>query len=278
MKKKLILFAVTIILFHLASSCSLNENMSSNYILVKGGDFINKRSGFYEAKDKVADFYLGKNEISQKEWNNIMHQNPSEFKGDSLPVENVSWYDCIEFCNRKSLLEGLKPYYTVNKTIKDSKNDDDRDSLKWVVTLVEKSNGYRLPTIKEWEYASSGGQLSESYTYSGSNYIESVAWYYVNSGKTKLLTNWNWETIKNNKCKTRPTGSKASNELGFFDMSGNVREWCWDWQSNVSEEKGRAWKGGGWMGVEFCCEHSFVYYYKANAKASDLGFRICRSV
>ncbi len=89
----------------------------------------------------------------------VMGSNPSTFKGDKLPVEMVSWYDVIEYCNKRSLKEGLQPYYTINKTQKDPVNQNENDSSKWIVTVDEDANGNRLPTDSEWEYAERGGAI-----------------------------------------------------------------------------------------------------------------------
>ncbi|MDR2149619.1 MAG: SUMF1/EgtB/PvdO family nonheme iron enzyme [Spirochaetaceae bacterium] len=169
-------------------------------------------------------FYMSKYEITQQEWRKVMGNNPSYFKGDNLPVEKVSWYDAIEYCNRRSVNEGLTPAYMINGSS---------------VTWNRSANGYRLPTEAEWEYAArSGGK--DTYTYAGSNSVDSVAWYDGNSGGS-----------------TQAVGTRAANSLGLYDMSGNVWEWCWDWygsygNSAVTDPMGaasgsyRVRRGGGW--------------------------------
>jgi formylglycine-generating enzyme required for sulfatase activity len=151
----------------------------------------------------VSSFSISKYEVTQKEWQEIMGTNPSFFKGDNLPVERVSWYDAIEYCNKRSLKEGLTPAYH---------GSGDNITCDW------NANGYRLPTEAEWEFAAKGGGKDYLITqYSGSNSVDAVAWYDANSER-----------------RTHPVGTKAANSLGIHDMSGNVWEWCWDWDGRYS--------------------------------------------
>jgi formylglycine-generating enzyme required for sulfatase activity len=118
-----------------------------NFVLVKGGTFINKESTNYYGKSvTISSFYIGKYELTQKEWIEVMGSNPSKFKGDNLPVEMVTWYECVEYCNKRSIKEGLKPYYNIDKNKKDPDNLNDDDDIKWTVTINAGANGYRLPT------------------------------------------------------------------------------------------------------------------------------------
>ncbi|MCX7984495.1 MAG: formylglycine-generating enzyme family protein [Bacteroidetes bacterium] len=266
-----------IVIIGISQIVSCSHNDSEELILVQGGIFRNPHSKFFNSNNFVHDFYIGRYEVTQREWREIMGSNPSRFRGDNLPVEMVSWYDCVEYCNRRSIREGLIPYYIINKNVKDSTNTCETDSLKWLVTINEGANGYRLPTEIEWEYAASGGQLSRKYIYSGSNIIEEVAWYWRNSGIAFLTGMWSWSDIERNNNATKRVGQKNANELGIYDMSGNVREWCWDLKhAQSSEVSGRVWKGGGWMGVEFSCEISFRGVFDPSGKGPDQGFRICR--
>ncbi|WP_277406445.1 formylglycine-generating enzyme family protein [Lacrimispora xylanisolvens] len=105
----------------------------------------------------IEDFYIGKYEVTQEEWTKVMGSNPSAFKGNNLPVDSVSWYDSIEYCNRRSEKEGLIPYYKIEKQNPDPENICDHDDIRWTVTTVEGANGYRLPTEAEWTYAAGGG-------------------------------------------------------------------------------------------------------------------------
>jgi formylglycine-generating enzyme required for sulfatase activity len=149
----------------------------------------------------VKSFYMGKYEVTQREWQEVMGNNLSRFKGDKLPVEMVNWNKAIEYCNKRSLREGLTPAY---------RGSGDSITCDW------NANGYRLPTEAEWEYAAKGGKNNVlTYLYAGSNSADAVAWYDGNSGET-----------------THPVGTKAPNDLGLYDMSGNIWEWCWDWKGD----------------------------------------------
>lgn len=270
----------------LAAARSWSQEIPANLVLVEGGTFRNTRSNYHGKSITLADFYIGKYEVTQREWVEVMDDNPSSFRGDELPVEMVSWYDCVEYCNRRSLKEGLAPYYTIDKDSPDPDNGNDYDDVKWTVRINAGANGYRLPTEAEWEYAAGGGRLSRNFAYSGSDTVDQVAWYWQNSGDTQLTGTWHWPVIEQNKNRTKAVGLKEPNELGLHDMSGNVREWCWDWfgelASDAADPKGserglvRVWKGGGWMGGDFCCEPAFRANFEANSRGYDQGFRICR--
>ena len=203
----------------------------NDFVHVKGGAF--QMGSGYGEKDEtplhavtVSSFYMSKYQVTQKEWLALMNNNPARFKGEKRPVENVSWYDAIDYCNRLSEKEGLTPAYTIDKNRKVSWNTE--------------ANGYRLPTEAEWEYAARGGNAPENHKYSGSDDADKVAWHSGNSEWT-----------------THDVGTKKSNRLGLFDMSGNVHEWCWDWYGNYSNEtqvdpagpssgNGRVLRGGYW--------------------------------
>ena len=179
----------------------------------------------------VSDFYMGQTEVTQALWNAVMGSNPSRWEGDSLPVESVSYNDVEEFIGK---LNGM-----TRKT-------------------------FRLPTEEEWEYAVRGGDKSRGYKYSGSDIIDSVAWYEGNSGK-----------------ETHPVAQKKANELGLYDMSGNVWEWCGSqWSlgyNNVRLGSSRVRRGGCWCSNAGSCRLSSRSGLSPSLRHDYLGFRIALS-
>lgn len=149
-------------------------------------------------------------EVTQKMYEAVMGKNPSEHEGENRPVENVSWYDAIFFCNKKSEADGLVPVYSVDgKTDTATWNYKPHKGaeLKGDITQNTDANGYRLPTEEEWKYAAKGG---EDYDFAGSDDLEEVGWY------------------KGNSKSTHEVAQKKANGYGLYDMCGNVSEWIWD--------------------------------------------------
>lgn len=183
----------------------------------------------------LSNFAIGQTEVTQELWTAVMGSNPSNWVGNKLPVEKVSWNDCNTFITKLNQLTG--------KT-------------------------FRLPTEAEWEFAARGGNLSQGYKYSGSNTIDDVAWYTSNSGS-----------------KTHEVGTKQANELGIYDMSGNVWEWCQDWygsysssaQSNptgASSGSYRVLRGGSCYYDATYCRVAYRYSPAPMYTLNGIGFRL----
>jgi formylglycine-generating enzyme required for sulfatase activity len=235
----------------------------ANFVRVEGGTFqMGTASGGNDERPvhtvTVKSFSMGKYEVTQKEWQEVMGNNPSSRnKAEDWPVETVSWFDAIEYCNKRSIKEGLTPAY---------RGSGDNITCDW------NANGYRLPTEAEWEFAAKGGIKDSylTYEYSGSNIVDAVAWYGGNSGKITWLV-----------------GIRAPNSLGIYDMSGNVSEWCWDRYGGYSSEAqtdprgavsgaNRVVRGGSWFYPATYVRSAFRGYFTPSIRSDDLGFRLVR--
>ncbi|MBN1648963.1 MAG: SUMF1/EgtB/PvdO family nonheme iron enzyme [Spirochaetales bacterium] len=237
-----------------------NVRLPEGFVLVRGGTF-QMGSNDTDCEKPVhsvtlPDFAISRYEVTQGLYKKIMGGNPSDTKwgiGDNNPVNCVSWYDAVKFCNKLSESEGRTPAYTISGT-----------NVSW----DRNADGYRLPTEAEWEYVAKGGNSSRNYTYAGSGSIGNVAWYRDNSGN-----------------RTHPVGQKQANELGLYDMTGNVWEWCWDWygsyqSGSVSYPVGassgsyRVLRGGSWYGIASYCRAAIRHRDAPDDGFSGYGFRL----
>ena len=228
-------------------SIPVKDGVSIDMVRVEAGTFTMgetvdiKDSYDFVKKHQVAltnDYYIGKYEVTQALWKAVMGNNPSNLKGDNLPVEQVNWDDCQEFLSKLNSIT---------------------------------SKTFRLPTEAEWEYAARGGNKSRGYQYSGSNNLSDVAWYGDNRGS-----------------KTHPVGSKQANELGIYNMAGNVCEWCQDRfgkyisssqvnPTGANRGSYRVIRGGCWGYSAGICRSSCRSFSPPDHRGSGLGLRLVLS-
>ena len=242
----------------------------------------------------LSPYSIGKYEVTQELFEAVMGENPSRFHGESYPpaegetqvlrpVEYISWYHAIVFCNRLSILMELEPCYTIIQTNGDevdykniSLDAITQDCSGWQsVSCDFTKNGYRLPTEAEWEFAARGGNKSDAgwdYTYAGSNTKTEVTWYDDNSNDI-----------------THEVGLKKANKLGLYDMSGNVWEWCWDRYTDsissstpdtgASSGSDRVKRGGAFdQDNQLSCTVVIRIRYALAAFAGTMGFRLARTI
>ena len=235
-------------------------------------------------KLEIASLYMSDHEVTRGEYKAVMGSDPStasayDKAGNGLtgddnvknnPVNNISWYDALVYCNTLSINEGLTPCYSISG----SSNPDDwgivptESNSTWnAATCDFTADGYRLPTEAEWELAARGG---EKYTYAGSEDIDEVAWYISNT----------------NDIGTRDVKTQKANAYGLYDMSGNVWEWCWDWYGSISSETAsagpasgsyRCLRGGSWHGSASSAQVAYRSYYFPKYRYGSCGFRLVRN-
>jgi formylglycine-generating enzyme required for sulfatase activity len=158
--------------------------------------------------NKIQEYWISRYEVTQELYRSVTGTNPGYYKDDKNPVEQVSWYNAVEFCNKLSERAGFAVYYNIDKKRDDPENKN--SGIRWMVTINRDADGFRLPTSEEWEYAARGGSSGKYFW--GDEMNGDYCWYDGNSGG-----------------KTHPVGSKKPNAYGIFDICGNVQEWCFDW-------------------------------------------------
>ncbi len=229
---------------------------------VEAGSFLRGDS----VRVQVGAFRLTETEITfwqyavfAREKGHFMAPPSWQYAGDN-PAVNVNWYDAAFYANWRSEREGLTPFYTLEKS----------GEMDYDVTPDWNATGYRLPTEAEWEFAARGGVKSRGFEYSGDSILNNVGWFYQNSNS-----------------RTRPVRRKNPNELGFYDMSGNVWEWCNDWHGNYLPERnnnprgpdegaGRVLRGGSWLDGAGVCRADFRDGYWPGGRVGTFGFRLLR--
>lgn len=256
---------------------------SDNLILIEAGTFDmgSPESEYQRGKDETRhkvtldSFYISATEVTQKDYENIMGENPSNFKGQNLPVENVTWYDALKYCNKLSEKEGLTPVYTI-----------DGENVSW----NRSANGYRLPTEAEWEYVARAGTTTPFNT---ENSISAEEANYYGHYPYGIEENY----FDQEKLETKPgeyrettieVGSFKPNKWGLYDIHGNVREWCFDYYGeydleNTENPSGptsgtlRVTRGGGWNDYAKHMRSAYRSSEVPTHSASNTGFRIVRN-
>ncbi|MGW5364172.1 formylglycine-generating enzyme family protein [Actinopolymorpha pittospori] len=190
---------------------------------------------------EIAAYQLSAVPITQSVYAEITGQRPSNALGDRLPVEGVSWWDTIRFCNALSLREGLTPAYSLHTA---------DDTVEWDAS----ADGYRLPTEAEWEYACRAGSTGPRY-----GLLDEIAWYRGNSDG-----------------RLHDVGGKEPNAWGLYDMLGNVWDWCWDVYDAEVYGPYRVLRGGGWFDEHWSCRASVRRRSHPTLRIEDVGFRVAR--
>ncbi|GLU49185.1 formylglycine-generating enzyme family protein [Nocardiopsis ansamitocini] len=191
---------------------------------------------------EVAPYELGTYPITRARYAQVTGRQPGTARGDRLPVEGVSWWDAVRFCNTLSRREGLTPVYDLHAGT---------ETAGWNTS----ADGYRLPTEAEWEHACRAGTTGARY-----GELDAIAWHRRNSTE-----------------RAHSVGGKQPNAWGLYDMLGNVWEWCWDVYDAEVYGTYRVLRGGGWADEHWSCRASVRRRSHPTFRIDDVGFRIARS-
>lgn len=305
MKRRISAFITALCVMLMMSACSANQNNTDNspssdnavgnqndntaisvsdeFVLIKGGTFQmgSPETEAWRSADEtlhtvtVSDFYMSKYELTQAEYKEITGKNPSNFSGDTLPVENISWIDAVTYCNARSEKEGLTPVYTIDGQ---------------TVTWDRSADGYRLPTEAEWEYACRAGTTTPFYI-ENSPSAEEANYYghYPYQIEENYFSQGNLEVQPGEYRQTTvAVGSFSPNPLGLYDMYGNVGEWVWDYYGAYPTEEQtdptgpdtgtlRVYRGGGWNDFAKNMRSAYRATLEQSKGSFNLGIRLVRN-
>jgi len=264
----------------------------NNMVRINGGTFtmgspdneVGRDDDEIQRQVTVSAFWMGKYEVTQKEYQEIMGVNPSEFRRDNLPVESVTWFDAVEYCNKRSQKEGLTPVYTITGRTPST----GYPITAATVTVNWNANGYRLPTEAEWEYACRAGTTTRFW--SGNDDASLAGKANIADLSLKDIVRdvlKEWTNIRDGYSKTSPVGSFTANAWGLHDMHGNVSEWCWDWYAayaagSQTDPRGeiageyRVGRGGSWFNLAVRTRSAFRAYGDPGSRLGITGFRLVR--
>lgn len=259
------------------------NNVSDDFVLIEGGSFDmgSPEDEAWRSLDEtyhtvtVSDFYISKYEVTQAEYEAILNNDPSYFKGSDLPVENVSWVDAVQFCNERSIKEGLTPAYTI-----------EGETIRW----DRSANGYRLPTEAEWEYACRAHTVTPFNTETSISAEEANYYgHYPYNIEENYFNQDNLETQSGQyRQTTLPVGSFQPNAFSLYDMHGNVSEWVWDLYGEYDTENSinpvgplegslHIYRGGGWNDFAKNLRSAYRAAMPESLISNSVGIRLVRN-